>query len=85
MQNEFIAKIIGDREDPHVRLQQMFDDFSTTMGVPPSARTWTAEMLKKQKIDPKTEPDAAVAALKRAYPRLTTKVARFLVDDARMR
>ncbi len=39
MQNEFIAKIIGDREDPHVRLQQMFDDFSTTMGVPPSART----------------------------------------------
>lgn len=85
MQSEFAAKIFGDREDPHVRLQQMFDDFSTTMGAPPSARTWTADVLKKQKLDPKTDPDAAVAALRRAYPRLTNKVARFLVDDARMR
>ena len=85
MQSEFAAKIFGDREDPHVRLQQLFDDFSTTMGAPPSARTWTAEVLKKRKIDPRTDPEQAVTALRQAYPKLNAKVARYLVDDARMR
>lgn len=85
MQSEFAAKIFGDRENPHVRLQQLFDDFSTTMGVPPSARVWAADVLKKNRVDARTDPEAAVAALRRASPRLTTTVARFLVDDARMR
>lgn len=85
MQSEFAAKIFGDREDPHVRLQQLFNDYSTTMGAPPSARTWTAEVLKKRKIDPRTDPEQAVAALRQAYPKLNAKVARYLVDDARTR
>ncbi len=85
MQSEFAAKIFGDKEDPHVRLQRMFDDFSTTMGAPPAARAWTAEVLEKRGIDARTDPEAAVQALRQTYPRLTGKVARFLVDDARMR
>ena len=85
MQSELAAKIFGDREDPHVRLQRIFDDFSTTMGAPPAARAWTAEVLDKRSIDPRTDPDAAVHALRQAYPRLTSKVARYIVDDARMR
>lgn len=85
MQSEFAAKIFGDRENPHVRLQKMFDDYSTTVGVPPKARTWAAAVLAKSRIDPRQDPDRAVTALRRAYPRLTNKAARFLVDDALMR
>jgi len=85
MQSEFAAKIFGDRENPHVRLQKMFDDYSTTMGAPPSAREWTAQVLKKRGVDPRTDPDKAVTALRKAYPKLTAKAARYLVDDAAMR
>ena len=55
------------------------------MGAPPSAREWTAEVLRQRRIDPKTAPEEAVAAVQQAYPRLTPKVARYLVEDARQR
>lgn len=85
MQSELAAKIFGDREDPSARLQEMFDDRSTTMGAPPSAREWTTKVLRDRRIDPKTAPENAVVALRQAYPRLTTKVARYLVTDAQQR
>ncbi|MBU1251888.1 MAG: hypothetical protein KJ659_06755 [Actinobacteria bacterium] len=85
MQSELAARIFGDRADPSERLQQLFDDYSTTMGAPPSAREWTAKVLRDRKIDPKLDPEDAVIALRRAYPRLTPKVARYLVEDARQR
>jgi len=85
MQSELAAKIFGDRADPSERLQQLFDDHSTTMGAPPSAREWTAKVLRDRKIDPRTAPEDAVLALRRAYPRLTTKAARYLVTDAQQR
>jgi hypothetical protein len=85
MQSELAARIFGDREDPSARLQQLFDDRSTTMGAPPSAREWTAKVLRERRIDPKTDPETAVSALRRAYPRLTTKAARYLVTDAQQR
>ena len=52
MQSELAAKIFGDREDPSVRLQKLFDDRSTTMGAPPSAREWAAKVLRERRIDP---------------------------------
>ena len=85
MQSELAAKIFGDREGPSVRLQKLFDDRSTTMGAPPSAREWAAKVLRERRIDPKTDPEDAVVAVRQAYPRLTTKVARYLVEDARQR
>lgn len=85
MPNTFVTRLFPDREDPHVRLQELFDDYSTTMGAPPSSRTWTEEVLKKNRIDPRTDPEDAINALRAAHPRITRRIARFLVDDARMR
>ena len=47
--------------------------------------TGVAKVLRERRIDPKTDPEDAVAAVRQAYPRLTTKVARYLVEDARQR
>ena len=85
MQSRLAAKLFGDREDPSVRLQEVFDDHATTVGVPPSAREWAAQILRYRRIAPRTEKDQAVAALRKANRKLTKPAAEFLVTDAQQR
>lgn len=85
MQSRLAAKLFGDREDPSSRLQEIFDDHVTTVGVPPAAREWAARILRDRHIDPRIEKEQAVAALRKANRKLTKPAAEFLVTDAQQR
>lgn len=86
MQSTRIAKIFGDKEDPRRRLATLFEGTPSSATPQLASRQWATAVLDDAGIDPHTVKSRsgtkleAIAALRKAEPRLTLKTARYLVD-----
>lgn len=74
MQSERAAKIFGDREDPRVRLVELFGGEVPVGGQPPEAALRWAQTVSSADHDEVV----VVRDLRRAEPRLTLRAATFL-------
>jgi hypothetical protein len=73
--------LIGDREDPRRRLEEIFGE-PPTSGLPqPAARRWAVDVWHRGGVDPKKQPLQALRLLRKAEPRLTLKTARYLARN----
>ena len=85
MQSELIAKIFGDKEDPRLRLENIFGGPSDLLGPSPAAREWAKSVLHIAGIDPADAHTSAVKCLRVAQPCLTLKAAAYLSNHAAQR
>jgi hypothetical protein len=81
MQPEWVAKIVGDWEDPRRRLETLFGEPPASSGPQPAARRWASDVLHQGNIDPDRQQAAAIRLLRKNEPRLTLKTATYLVRN----